>query len=69
MRYERHKKAMNMFDEEFDIVKIIEVKRLTEFMSSMLLKKHQRTLITNFQKNTISDLGWNRWLDKNGVKK
>ena len=68
MRYERHKKAMNMFDEELDIVKIIEVKRLTEFMSSMLLKKHQRTLITNFQKNTISDLGWNRWLDKNGVK-
>ena len=37
-------------------------------MSAMLLKKHQRALITNFQKNTISDLGWGRWLDKNGVK-
>ena len=38
-------------------------------MSTMLLKKHQRALITNFQKNTVSDLGWGRWMDKNGVKK
>ena len=69
MRYERHEKAMEMFDEEFDIIKIIQVMRLTEFLSAMLLKKHQRALITNFQKNTVSDLGWNRWFEKNGVKR
>ena len=43
--------------------------RLTEFLSAFLLKKHQRALVTNFQKNTLSDLGWSRWIDKNGVKK
>lgn len=31
---------MEMFDDEFDIIKIIEVMRLTEFLSSFLLKRH-----------------------------
>ena len=63
-RFERHKKAMEMFDEEFDVINIIHVMRLSEFFSHFLLKKHQRALMANFQKHQISDLGWNRFLKK-----
>jgi hypothetical protein len=47
-RGRRHDRAMEMFDEEFDVIKIIHTLRLTEFMSSMNLKRHQRALLTNF---------------------
>ena len=39
-RFVRHKKAMEMVNEEFDVIKMIQFMRLTEFLSTFLMKKH-----------------------------
>ena len=60
---------MEFFDEEFDLIKIIETLRQTDFMASIYLKRHQRALLTNFQKNTVSDLSWTNWWNKRAGSK
>ena len=45
-----------MLKNEIDIVKIVYIQRLGEFLAKILLKKHQRALITSFKKYQLKDL-------------
>ena len=49
-KLERHKKASEMLADEIDIVKFIYVLRIGQFLSKLILKKHQRALVTSFKK-------------------
>ena len=49
-RLERHKKATEMLADEVNIVKFIYILRIGQFLSKLILKKHQRALVTNFRK-------------------
>lgn len=46
-----------MLADEIDIVKFIYVLRVGQFISKMILKKHQRALVTSFKKYQLNDLG------------
>ena len=46
-----------MLADEIDIVKFIYVLRIGQFISKMILNKHQRALVTSFQKYQLNDLG------------
>ena len=37
---------------------MIYVKRLSEFVAKMVLKKHQRALVTSFKRNQVDDLSY-----------
>ena len=39
-----------------DIVNFIYVRRLSQFLSKMVLDKHQRSLVTSFKKYQLDDL-------------
>ena len=56
-RLERHKEASDMLADEIDIVKFIYVLRIGQFISKMILNKHQRALVTSFKKYQLNDLG------------
>ena len=43
-----------MLADEVDIVKLINVLRTGQFLSKVMLKKHQRALITNSKKYQLS---------------
>ena len=45
-----------MLANEFDIVKFIYVVRISQFLSKLVLRKHQRALVTSFKKYQIDDL-------------
>ena len=45
-----------MLEKEFDIVKFIYVVRISQFLSKLVLRKHQRALVTSFKKYQIDDL-------------
>ena len=49
-KVKRHEKASAMLADELDIVKLINVLRIGQFLSKVMLKKHQRALVTNFKK-------------------
>ena len=49
-RLEQHKKASQMLADEVDIVKFIYILRTGQFLSKLILKKHQRALVTSFKK-------------------
>ena len=47
---------------EFDIVNLINVLRVGQFLSKLMLKKHQRALVTNFRKYRLSNLDENVYI-------
>ena len=55
-RLERHEEASEKLAEELDIVKLIYVQRIGQFVAKLILKKHQRALVTSFKKYQIDDL-------------
>ena len=55
-RLERHKKALEMLEDEVDICKFIYILRIGKFLSKLVLKKHQRALVTNFKKYQLKNL-------------
>ena len=48
-RLERHQEASERLNNEIDIIKLLYVQRLGQFMAKLLLKRHQRALITTFK--------------------
>ena len=55
-RLQRHEEASEKLAEELDIVKLIYVQRIGQFLAKLILKKHQRALVTSFKKYQIDDL-------------
>ena len=55
-RLERHENASEKLCKEMDIVNFIYVRRLSQFISKMVLDKHQRALVTSFKKYQLEDL-------------
>ena len=47
-RLERHKEASELVTREMDLVDMIYIKRLCQFLAKVVLKKHQRALVTSF---------------------
>ena len=56
-RLERHEEAVDKLANEIDIVKLLYVQRVGQFIAKLILKKHQRALVTSFKKYQIDDLG------------
>ena len=48
MKLERHEAASQRLADEIDIVKLLSTQRVGRFVSKLVLKKHQRALVTNF---------------------
>ena len=55
-RLERHQKASKLVIRELDVVDLIYVKRLCQFLAKVVLKKHQRALVSSFKRYRIDDL-------------
>ena len=49
-KLERHEAASERLTQEIDIVKLLSLQRIGNFMAKLVLKKHQRALVTNFSK-------------------
>ena len=49
-KLERHEAASERLANEIDIVKLLYVQRIGQFIAKLILKKHQRALVTNFKK-------------------
>ena len=49
-KLERHEAAMDKLGKEVDIVQMLKVLRISSFLSKTVLKRHQRGLITSFDK-------------------
>ena len=47
-KLERHEAASQRLADEIDIVKLLSTQRISNFISKLVLKKHQRALVTNF---------------------
>ena len=56
-KLERHEEASQKLADEIDIVKLLYVQRVGQFIAKLILKKHQRALVTSFRKYQIDDLG------------
>ena len=56
LKLERHEAASEMLANEIDIVKLLYVQRIGQFMAKLMLKRHQRALITNFDKLNLNSL-------------
>ena len=56
-RLKRHEEASEKLNDEIDIVKLVYVQRIGQFLAKLILKKHQRALVTSFKKYQIDDLG------------
>ena len=56
-RLERHEDASQKLADEIDIVKLLYVQRVGQFIAKLILKKHQRALVTSFRKYQLDDLG------------
>ena len=55
-KLKRHEEASKKLVDEFDIVKLIGVLRIVQFMSKVKMYKHQRALIPNFKEYQLSNL-------------
>lgn len=53
---ERHEAASEKLADEIDIVKLLYVHRVGQFLAKLILNKHQRVLVTSFKKYQIDDL-------------
>ena len=49
-KLERHEVASERLANEIDIVKLLYLQRVGAFMAKLILKKHQRALVSNFKK-------------------
>ena len=49
-RYTRYETAVTRLNEEIDILKHPQTQRLSEFISKLILRKHQRALVQSFKK-------------------
>ena len=56
-RLKRHEEASEQLNNEIDIVKLLYVQRIGQFIAKLILKKHQRALVTSFKKYQVDDLG------------
>jgi len=48
-KLERHEKASERLADEIDIVKLLHLTRISSFLAKLMLKSHQRALVTNFK--------------------
>ena len=64
-RKRRHEAASEKLANEIDIVKLLYVQRVGQFIAKLILNKHQRALVTSFSKNIVDDLGAGNAKDKN----
>ena len=48
-KLERHEIASERLAHEIDIVKLLYLQRIGSFLAKLMLKKHQRALVTNFK--------------------
>ena len=48
-KLQRHNDATERLDKEIDIVKLLYVQRVGQFIAKLFLKRHQRALITTFR--------------------
>mmetsp|Transcript_1272 Transcript_1272/g.1708 ORF Transcript_1272/g.1708 Transcript_1272/m.1708 type:complete len:223 (-) Transcript_1272:408-1076(-) len=55
-KLERHEAASERLANEIDIVKLLYMQRISSFVSKLVLKKHQRALVTNFKSYQLEDL-------------
>ena len=55
-RLKRHNDASDKLKNEIDIVKLLYVQRVGQFIAKLILKKHQRALVTSFKKYQVDDL-------------
>ena len=55
-RYKRYEKAVENLKKEIDILKHIGNQRSSEFISKLILRKHQRALVQSFQKYQLDDM-------------
>ena len=55
-RLKRHEEACEKLDGEIDIVKLLYVQRVGSFIAKLILKKHQRALVTTFKKYQLANL-------------
>ena len=55
-RLKRHKYAYEKLANEIDIVKLLYVQRVGQFIAKLFLRKHQRALVTNFKKFQLKNL-------------
>ena len=52
----RHQEASDKLAKELDIVKLIYVQRIGQFLAKVMLKRHQRALVTSFKHYQLDDL-------------
>ena len=55
-RYQRHELAVSQLSKESDFFKFLKLLRVTDFLSKVLLKKHQRRLIPYFKKYLLTQV-------------
>ena len=52
----RHDQACERLDKEIDICKLLQNQRIGLFIAKLILKKHQRALVTSFDKYQLNNL-------------
>ena len=55
-RFNRHEDASEALKKELDITRLVKVLRIGEFLAKLILRKHQRALVSNFKKYKMPDL-------------
>ena len=55
-RLQRHEEASRKLNSEIDIVKLLYVQRVGQFIAKLILRKHQRALVTSFKQYQVDDL-------------
>ena len=56
-KIERHEEASKKLNAEIDVVTLLQGLRTGSFVAKMVLKKHQRALVTNFKRHQLTDFG------------
>ena len=52
-RLKRHEVASEQLNNEIDIVKLLYVQRIGQFIAKLILKKHQRALVTSLRNTKL----------------
>ena len=55
-RYESYNEAKDTLAQEFDVQRLLNAVRLTEFMSMITLKRYQRLLVSHFRRYRIEEV-------------
>ena len=64
-RYERYEEAVDRLASEIDILTHIENQRASRFLQKLSLSKHQRALVSSFQRYRVEELDDEKCTDKN----